>query len=276
MGILFVIVLLHEFGHCFTARWVGGDADDILMHPLGGLASTRPPHRPLPHFLVSAGGPAVNVVICLICGAIIWATTGGLPWSPFSFRSLGAFDSWFDLYRYAFWIYQISWMLLLFNLMPIFPLDGGQMLQAILWPKFGYYKSMLFACVTGMVGAVIGGMIALASMRLNLAILAVCGFMTCYQMRLQVLAAGPYGFQDEVDYSASLFDNKSSRRSRSGRSLRKVRKQERLAAIEQNKIDAILAKVSASGMHTLTWWEKRTLRKATERQRRAEQSHSRR
>src|SRR5258708_6517885 len=38
MSILFVIILLHEFGHCFAARWVGGDAEEILMHPLGGLA----------------------------------------------------------------------------------------------------------------------------------------------------------------------------------------------------------------------------------------------
>src|SRR2546423_14085770 len=68
MGILFCIVLLHEFGHCFAARWVGGQADEIIMHPLGGLALTRPPHRPLPMFLTVAGGPAVNVIICLVCG----------------------------------------------------------------------------------------------------------------------------------------------------------------------------------------------------------------
>src|SRR5437762_3545 len=43
---LFLVVLLHEFGHCFTARWVGGEADDILMTPLGGLAFARAPRRP--------------------------------------------------------------------------------------------------------------------------------------------------------------------------------------------------------------------------------------
>src|SRR5690348_14191000 len=42
MIMLFLIVLLHEFGHCFTARWVGGEAEDILMHPLGGVALARP------------------------------------------------------------------------------------------------------------------------------------------------------------------------------------------------------------------------------------------
>src|SRR4051812_50009906 len=51
MGILFLVVLLHEFGHCFAARSVGGEADEILMHPLGGLALTRPPHRPWPMFV---------------------------------------------------------------------------------------------------------------------------------------------------------------------------------------------------------------------------------
>ena len=47
---LFAIVLLHEYGHCFAARWVGGDAEDILMTPLGGLAMARPPQRWLPTF----------------------------------------------------------------------------------------------------------------------------------------------------------------------------------------------------------------------------------
>src|SRR5687768_18459562 len=41
-GALFTIVLLHEFGHCFAARWVGGDAEEIIMHPLGGLALASP------------------------------------------------------------------------------------------------------------------------------------------------------------------------------------------------------------------------------------------
>ena len=40
--LVFFSVLLHEFGHCFAARWVGGDANDILMHPLGGLAMASP------------------------------------------------------------------------------------------------------------------------------------------------------------------------------------------------------------------------------------------
>ena len=55
---LFGCVLLHEFGHCFAARWVGGEADDILMTPIGGLAFARPPHRWGATFITVAAGPA--------------------------------------------------------------------------------------------------------------------------------------------------------------------------------------------------------------------------
>src|SRR5688500_9448362 len=64
---LFAVILLHEFGHCFAARSVGGNADEILMTPLGGLAMAMAPRRPWAQFITVAGGPAVNVGICLIC-----------------------------------------------------------------------------------------------------------------------------------------------------------------------------------------------------------------
>ncbi len=161
MIILWGIVLIHEFGHCFTARWVGGDADHILMTPLGGLAFATPPRRPLPTFLTVAGGPAVNVIICLITGSLLWAI---LRWGHTSlYRSLFDFDGWLSPQFHLSWIYVVSMALLLFNLLPIFPLDGGRMLQSILWPKFGWYKSMLFACNTGIIGAVVMAMISIAT-----------------------------------------------------------------------------------------------------------------
>ena len=76
--VLFGIVLLHEFGHCFGARHVGGDAKEILIWPLGGLAYVDVPHNPRAHFITVAAGPGVNVVICLVC-AIGMAGAGYLP-----------------------------------------------------------------------------------------------------------------------------------------------------------------------------------------------------
>ena len=71
-AILFVTVLLHEFGHALTCRWVGGTANDIVLWILGGLATCRPPRRPLPTFLTVAGGPAVHLLICIVTGAILF------------------------------------------------------------------------------------------------------------------------------------------------------------------------------------------------------------
>jgi len=267
MAVLFVIILLHEFGHCFAARSVGGEANDILMWPLGGLASATPPRRPWPTFVTVAGGPLVNVIICLITGVWLFVATRGLvPLNPFRPLPPPQFSHLTQVTFYVWWVFDMSYYLLLFNLMPIYPLDGGQMLQAILWPKLGYYRSMNFSCIAGMVGAVGAALFGIIVGTLFLILLAIFGFMQCYHRRLMLKEMGPEEWQDAVDYSASLHEPHRGRRL----SRRAIRRAQRLAAQEQNeqaRIDAILEKVSARGMHSLTWWERRALRKATERQR---------
>jgi stage IV sporulation protein FB len=267
---LFTIVLLHEFGHCFAARWVGGEANEIVMHPLGGLALAQPPRRPWPTFVTVAGGPLVNVVICLICGVLLYYTLGWLPWNPVVSRPPGDWHGWLDISRYAYWIYQISWTLLVFNLLPIYPLDGGQMVQSIVWPKLGYYKSMNAALVTGMVGSVLGVAVGLATANVMLVVLFTLLFMGNLNGRRALKAAGPYAFEsDEFDYSASLFEpEKPSKHKRlNKRLLKRAQQREAEEMQEQERVDEILAKVSAHGMQSLTWWERRALHKATERQR---------
>lgn len=195
--ILFGIVLLHEFGHCIAARRVGGDAREILLWPLGGLAFVSTPRRPWPSFVASAGGPLVNVIICFVTGVLLLVMSRGqfsLPLNPLIPFAGDYFfnDASFQLIAqstlayYLWWIYSTSWMLFCFNLLPIYPLDGGQMLQAILWPKLGYFNSMNFACTTGMIGAVFMGLVGLAGGSLWLAFLAYAGFMTCYQMKMNL------------------------------------------------------------------------------------------
>ncbi|MDB5354918.1 MAG: hypothetical protein JWN24_1371 [Phycisphaerales bacterium] len=273
MTILFAIILLHEFGHCFAARWVGGDAEDILMTPLGGLAMARPPRRPLPTFITVAAGPMVNVLICLLAALAMYVISGAVPWNPLSFlQHYHGIEpgAWRDVIWYAYWIYLMSFGLLLFNLLPIFPLDGGQMLQAILWPKFGYYRSMMFACITGMIGAVIVGFVGVIGFNLFLIFLAASGFLYCYSKRRELKEVGPE-YDEGMDFSASLRPDPPRKRRKVSRwTVRRLRREAQQESELQSRIDMILAKVSAHGMHSLTWSERRTLKKATERQRRTE------
>ena len=66
IGFLFFSILLHEFGHCFGARAVNGDASEVLLWPLGGLAYCDVPHTPRANFICTAAGPAVNLLLCAL------------------------------------------------------------------------------------------------------------------------------------------------------------------------------------------------------------------
>jgi len=272
MIVLFGLVLLHEFGHCTAARLVGGDAREILMWPLGGLAMADAPRRPLPQFLTVAGGPAVNVVICALTAAALYAITGR-PASLDPFRILPPVEYYFTTAAfYLWWVFKVSYLLLLFNLLPIFPLDGGQILQTALWPAIGYYRSMNFACITGMIGSVLLAIWGIMVGALILLFVAINGLLVCYQQRMYLKQIGPEGFF--ADYESADIGLRRTRRL-SRRLLRKARREAAREQAEQTRVDAILAKVSAHGMHSLTWWERRTLRKASERQRRRDMDSAR-
>jgi Zn-dependent protease len=295
MSVLFVVILLHEFGHCFAARRVGGQADEIVMTPLGGLAMAMAPRRPWPTFVTVAGGPAVNVAICLVCGAGLYGTAGIWPLGPWQFGELfNPRPGWFDVVSYLFFFYAVSYTLLLFNLIPVFPLDGGQLMQSLLWMRFGYYRSMLWTMNVGLVGSVLMAMIGIATFGtafggVLLILIALSCFMTCLQTRQMLRAEGPWAFQEEdntVDYSASIYgggsgsSTRTRRQSRfskwqAARAKRRAESEAVAEASEQVQIDQILAKVSAHGMHSLTSAEKRALQKATERQRQRDLQTSR-
>ena len=82
--LLFGLLLLHEFGHCFAGRMVDGEPTEIVLWPLGGLAFVDVPKNWRAHTVTAAGGPIVNVVVCLIAFVIL-AGAGFFPtWNPFS------------------------------------------------------------------------------------------------------------------------------------------------------------------------------------------------
>lgn len=270
--VLFAVILLHEFGHCFGARLVGGTAEDILMTPLGGLAYAMAPRRPFPTFVTVAAGPLVNVVLLLGSAVVMYALGAKPPWNPWGVGMGPEAAKWFNVYWYAWWFFKMNYVLLLFNLLPIFPLDGGQLLQTLLWRPLGYYKSMLMSATIGLVGCVGLAIWGLTGAGYLMVAVAVSCFLTCWQMRAQLLAAGPWAFQEEeADYSAASWrpDSvvKPGAAKAEARAIAKAKAAAMAAAAEQAKIDRILEKVHVSGMNSLNWFEKRTLKQATERQR---------
>jgi Zn-dependent protease len=135
---LFCIVLLHEFGHALACRSVGGMAKQIVLWPLGGIAFVSPPPRPGAVLWTIAAGPLVNLLLV-----------------PLTFGAYGLMTAQDGQQTHAdllHWLNVLRWMnlgLLIFNLLPIYPLDGGQILQALLWFLVGRARSLMIVSILG-------------------------------------------------------------------------------------------------------------------------------
>ena len=138
---LFCFVLVHEFGHQLACRSVGGQTHDIVLWPLGGVAYVSPPQRPGATLWSITAGPLVNVVLLPLLLAL-WLLS----------RSAGLDQSFPDLYQFVFTLFFINLVLLIFNMLPIFPLDGGQIMRALLWFVIGRANSLLAASIIGFFG----------------------------------------------------------------------------------------------------------------------------
>jgi Zn-dependent protease len=140
---LFLIVLMHEFGHALACRQTGGTANQIVLWPLGGVAYVNPPQRPGATLWSIAAGPLVNVALLPILIAVV-VISRSLGWAQ-------AMPNVYQLLRAVLWI---DASLLVFNMLPIYPLDGGQILRSLLWFVLGRARSLMVATVLGFVGVV--------------------------------------------------------------------------------------------------------------------------
>jgi len=155
---LFVIVLMHEYGHALSCRQVGGNANRIVLWPLGGVAYVDPPPRPGATLWSIAAGPLVNVALLVILIPIGFAG-GALPWIQTVPGDVTlALPP--DVRVLVKALVGINVVLLAFNLLPIYPLDGGQILRSLLWFVMGRARSLMVATLIGMLGVV--GLVALA------------------------------------------------------------------------------------------------------------------
>jgi stage IV sporulation protein FB len=150
--LIFGCVLLHEYGHILTARVFGVATPDVTLLPIGGVARLeRIPEEPYQEFLVAIAGPAVNVVI-----AIALVLFGGAHLDPQYLAAVGSSGvSLVD--RLAI----VNVFLVLFNLIPAFPMDGGRVLRALLAIPLGFVRATQIAATIGQGLAFVFGIVGL-------------------------------------------------------------------------------------------------------------------
>ncbi len=178
---IFACVVLHEFGHILTARQFGIQTRDVVLLPIGGVARLeRLPERPREEFLIAIAGPAVNLALAFgIAGflalrgeAPLELIRVGLPamltGEPAGMQMMTA-----SLVRF---LLAINLFLLLFNLIPAYPMDGGRVLRSLLATKLGMLRATRLAAQVGQVIAMGAGVYGLVSQDFMLLLLALFVF----------------------------------------------------------------------------------------------------
>ena len=298
MALLFVSVLLHEFGHCFAARALDGDAQEVLMWPLGGLASVEVPQTPRAHFLVAAAGPAVNLALAFLAGALLyllphaplqpaWNPLPGYPGrDTVTEVILRGWDGQFHRLPAAGWahalvlFFWVNWFLALMNvLLAGFPLDGGRMLQAALWPRWGYRQATLAAVFAGFLVMFV---LFLYSMVVNEVMPAFLGafiYVACKNQWIVLESGGEdslFGYDFSQGYTSLERDLPSAappRRRRPGwftrwrqeRNARRIQREAETRVSEERRMDELLEKVQREGITALTDEERRFMKRVSDR-----------
>jgi Zn-dependent protease len=156
LGVVLLSVLLHEAAHALAAIRVGGKVDSIILGPAGGLVLPRVPDEPEVQLFVALAGPLVHLALMVV--AAIGLTLGGQTAALSGLLHVMApaqlvdDSGWLMFGKLLLWW---NWVLMLLNLLPAYPFDGGPIYRAMLWPALGRRTARVVTARAGMVVAVL-------------------------------------------------------------------------------------------------------------------------
>jgi len=192
---IFACVLLHELGHALTARRYGIQTRDIILLPIGGLARLqRMPDKPQHEIVVALAGPAVNVVIA----GLLYLVSSGLDRPLLETATRGGMIE---------TLLVVNVVMVLFNLIPAFPMDGGRVLRAVLALRLPYTRATRIASYVGQGIALLFALLGLMSNHVMLMFVALFVFLAASEERTMVstrasLTGLPVGAAMVTDFRA--------------------------------------------------------------------------
>ncbi len=328
---LFVVILIHEYGHVFGGRHVGGECEEILIWPLGGLAFVDTPREWRAHTFTAVSGPLTNVAQCVL-SAVVLLGFGFIPTlnpldnpyiSPMkNYRDGRVYTSEYGLKLYEsgtstpvngtekahyankpdvarseaeqaktdkgferavaplwlVWVNRLFWLnlvLTLLNLIPAYPLDGGQILQGLVWARSDYRQGTVVACVSGFICAMAMFVVSIAV--IEPLVIALCFFVlfACWMKWRQLTeTGGEYGYDTEKGYSG-LDDEDGPpkpakkvgffKRWQQARTAKKLKEEHDQRAKDDERMDQLLEKIARK--EPLSDEERRFMQQVSERYR---------
>lgn len=277
-GLLTVLILFHELSHVFAARWTGGDAEDVVLWPFGGLALCRRAPTFQSEFLVPAAGPLFHLVVGLALTPLAWSYDEfWMALNPIYWPVLDQSKGLPHLTMVV--LYSLNAKLLFLNLLPMLPLDGSSMWQAIAnqrWEPVNARSATLIASVvTHLVLLIVALNIdSLYGVQVMLVLYSLLPITILEAIRLQLSQqTGEFGDSDAFDLTG---DDEAPRRVRQPGLLerwkmereRKRQEREEQERIEtETRLDALLEKINQSGIDSLSDAEKKFLKRASARYR---------
>jgi len=149
---VFACVVLHELGHALAAKKYGIKTRDIILLPIGGVARLeKMPNRPIQELWVALAGPAVNVVIVALLAVYLWITNTLTPDNQLTMTTAAFVER----------IMGVNIFLILFNMIPAFPMDGGRVFRALLATRLAYVRATQISANLGQAIALLFGIIGL-------------------------------------------------------------------------------------------------------------------